>query len=43
MTFVAAFNAWTRGAGGLAGVIGNLFALRDKRPYYAAAPGPGDD
>jgi dihydrolipoamide dehydrogenase len=34
MTFVAAFNAWTRGAGGLASVIGNLFALRDKRPYY---------
>ena len=43
MTFVAAFNAWTRGAGGLGGVIGNLFALRDKRPYYAPTPGHGDD
>ncbi|HEY2629272.1 MAG TPA: dihydrolipoyl dehydrogenase [Usitatibacter sp.] len=43
ITFVAAFNAWTRGAGGLGGVIGNLFALRDKRPYTMPAAGPGDD
>ncbi|MFZ3321332.1 MAG: dihydrolipoyl dehydrogenase [Usitatibacter sp.] len=43
VTFAAAFNAWTRGAGGLAGVVGNLFALRDKRPYHAPAESHGDD
>jgi dihydrolipoamide dehydrogenase len=43
MAFVAAFNAWMRGAAGFGGVIGNLFALRDKRPYNAPAPGHGDD
>jgi len=42
MAFVAAFNAWTRGAGGFGGVVGNLFALRDKRPYYAAQTEHGD-
>ena len=43
MTFVTAFNAWMRGSGGFAGVIGKLFALRDKRPYHMPAAGPGDD
>ncbi|HEY2627899.1 MAG TPA: hypothetical protein VGI57_02170, partial [Usitatibacter sp.] len=43
MTLVTAFNAWMRGAGGLGGVLGNLFALRDKRPYNMPAAGPGDD
>jgi dihydrolipoamide dehydrogenase len=43
MTFATAFNAWMRGAGGLGGVIGNLFALRDKRPYDSPVPGHGDD
>jgi pyruvate/2-oxoglutarate dehydrogenase complex dihydrolipoamide dehydrogenase (E3) component len=43
MTFVAAFNSWMRGAGGIFGVIGNLLALRDKRPYQMPAAGPGDD
>ncbi|HUL56731.1 MAG TPA: FAD-dependent oxidoreductase [Usitatibacter sp.] len=42
MALVAAFNAWMRGAGGLGGVVGNLFALRDRRPYYAPNPEHGD-
>ena len=42
MALVAAFNAWMRGAGGLGAVVGNLFALRDKRPYYAPNPEHGD-
>jgi len=42
MALVAAFNAWMRGAGGLGAVVGNLFALRDRRPYYAPNPEHGD-
>ena len=42
MTLASAYNDWMRGAGGLGGVIGKLFALRDKRPYDAPAPGLGD-
>ena len=42
MTFAAAFNAWMRGAGGLAEVIGTLGALSDRRPYYGTAPEHGD-
>jgi pyruvate/2-oxoglutarate dehydrogenase complex dihydrolipoamide dehydrogenase (E3) component len=34
MALAEAFNDWTRGDAGLASVIGRLFALRDKRPYY---------
>ena len=43
MRFLSAFHEWTRGEGGLGGVIGNLFALRDKRPYYKTAENPGHD
>jgi dihydrolipoamide dehydrogenase len=43
MALAQAFNDWTRGDGGLGSVIGKLFALRDKRPYYPAAEAHGDD
>jgi hypothetical protein len=45
MAFATAFNQWTRGEAGLGAVIGKLFALRDKRPYYTASPAQshGDD
>jgi hypothetical protein len=38
MALATAFNQWTRGEAGLGTVIAKLFSLRDKRPYYAAAP-----
>jgi hypothetical protein len=37
MEVATAFNDWTRGDAGLGTVIGKLFALSDKRPYYDAA------
>jgi pyruvate/2-oxoglutarate dehydrogenase complex dihydrolipoamide dehydrogenase (E3) component/uncharacterized membrane protein YdjX (TVP38/TMEM64 family) len=45
MAFAAAFNEWTRGEAGLFDVLGKLFGLRDKRPYYAVEPAHahGDD
>jgi hypothetical protein len=46
MEVATAFNDWTRGDAGLGTVIGKLFALSDKRPYYAApgaAESQGDD
>jgi len=43
MALAQAFNDWTRGEAGLAGVIGKLFGLGDKRPYYQPAEGHGDD
>ena len=43
MAFATAFNDWTRGDAGLGTVVAKLFALRDKRPYYAAAESHGDD
>ncbi len=44
MDFLAAFQAWRRGEGGLGGVLGKLGALlADKRPYRAAQPAHGDD
>ncbi|HSW83585.1 MAG TPA: FAD-dependent oxidoreductase [Usitatibacter sp.] len=43
MTFVRAFNDWARGDAGFATVISKLFSLGDKRPYYAPAPGHGDE
>jgi len=43
MTFVRAFNDWTRGDAGFGTVISKLFSLGDKRPYYAPAPGHGDE
>ncbi|HRE13932.1 MAG TPA: FAD-dependent oxidoreductase [Usitatibacteraceae bacterium] len=43
MDFLAAFQDWRLGAGGLGAVIGKLGALRgDKRPYYAAAKEGGE-
>jgi pyruvate/2-oxoglutarate dehydrogenase complex dihydrolipoamide dehydrogenase (E3) component/uncharacterized membrane protein YdjX (TVP38/TMEM64 family) len=45
MAFATAFNQWTRGEAGLADVLGKLFGLRDKRPYYTVEPAHvhGDD
>jgi pyruvate/2-oxoglutarate dehydrogenase complex dihydrolipoamide dehydrogenase (E3) component/uncharacterized membrane protein YdjX (TVP38/TMEM64 family) len=43
MAVAAEFNRWTRGEGGLLAVLGKLFALKDKRPYYATAEAHGDD
>ncbi|MGE5616765.1 MAG: FAD-dependent oxidoreductase [Bacillota bacterium] len=44
MGFLSAFHAWTRGDGGLARVIGKLFSLTDKRPYYdEPVESPGHD
>jgi pyruvate/2-oxoglutarate dehydrogenase complex dihydrolipoamide dehydrogenase (E3) component len=43
MAFAQAFHDWTRGEAGLGSVIGKIFALNDKRPYYPAAQGHGDD
>jgi len=43
MEVAAAFNDWTRGEAGLGTVIGKLFSLSDKRPYYEVAQGHGDD
>jgi hypothetical protein len=43
MAFVQSFNEWTRGEAGLGAVIGKLFGLRDKRPYYEVAQTHGDD
>ena len=34
MEVAQAYNAWTRGEAGAGALIGKLFALRDKRPYY---------
>ena len=44
MTLARAFNDWTRGDGGIGGVIAKSIApLTDKRPYYEAAATHGDD
>ena len=43
MAFAQAFNDWTRGDAGFGTVLGKLFALGDKRPYYTAAQSHGDD
>ena len=43
MAFAQAFHDWTRGEAGVAGVIGKIFALSDKRPYYPVAQAHGDD
>jgi pyruvate/2-oxoglutarate dehydrogenase complex dihydrolipoamide dehydrogenase (E3) component len=44
MDFLSAFQAWRLGTAGFGGVLGKIGALTgDKRPYYAAAPGHGDD
>jgi pyruvate/2-oxoglutarate dehydrogenase complex dihydrolipoamide dehydrogenase (E3) component len=43
MAFAKAFNDWARGEAGLGTVLGKLFALKDKRPYYAVAESHGDD
>jgi pyruvate/2-oxoglutarate dehydrogenase complex dihydrolipoamide dehydrogenase (E3) component/uncharacterized membrane protein YdjX (TVP38/TMEM64 family) len=43
MAFAQAFNDWTRGDAGFGTVLGKLFALGDKRPYYEAVESHGDD
>jgi pyruvate/2-oxoglutarate dehydrogenase complex dihydrolipoamide dehydrogenase (E3) component/uncharacterized membrane protein YdjX (TVP38/TMEM64 family) len=44
MRFLAGFHDWTRGEGTLGGVVGRLFALNDKRPYYEIGQeSPGHD
>jgi len=43
MAVAQAFNDWTRGDAGLGTVIGKLFSLGDKRPYYEVAESHGDD
>jgi pyruvate/2-oxoglutarate dehydrogenase complex dihydrolipoamide dehydrogenase (E3) component/uncharacterized membrane protein YdjX (TVP38/TMEM64 family) len=44
MRFLTAFHDWTRGSGSFGGVIGQLFALKDKRPYYEIGQeSPGHD
>jgi pyruvate/2-oxoglutarate dehydrogenase complex dihydrolipoamide dehydrogenase (E3) component len=44
MAFAEAFHRWTRGEAGLGAVLGRIFALKDKRPYYGEAAGShGDD
>jgi pyruvate/2-oxoglutarate dehydrogenase complex dihydrolipoamide dehydrogenase (E3) component/uncharacterized membrane protein YdjX (TVP38/TMEM64 family) len=42
MAVAQAFNDWTRGETGVGTVLAKLFALGDKRPYYAPARGHGD-
>jgi hypothetical protein len=34
MAFAKAFNDWMRGETGFGAVLGKVFALKDKRPYY---------
>ena len=43
MAFAKAFNDWTRGDAGFGTVLGKLFALGDKRPYYEPVESHGDD
>ena len=43
MAFARAFNDWTRGDAGFGAVLGKLFSLADKRPYYGVAESPGYD
>ena len=43
MAFAEAFHRWTRGEAGIGAVLGKLFALKDKRPYYDMARSHGDD
>jgi pyruvate/2-oxoglutarate dehydrogenase complex dihydrolipoamide dehydrogenase (E3) component/uncharacterized membrane protein YdjX (TVP38/TMEM64 family) len=43
MAFAKAFNDWTRGDAGFGTVLGKVFALKDKTPYYQTAQSPGDD
>jgi hypothetical protein len=38
MAFARAFNDWTRGDAGFGSVVGKLFSLGDKRPYYELRP-----
>ena len=43
MEVAGEFNRWTRGESGLFAVLGKLFALKDKRPYYQQSEAHGDD
>ena len=43
MEVAAEYNRWTRGESGFFAVLGKLFALKDKRPYYEVQEAHGDD
>ncbi len=43
MAFAKSYNEWMRGEAGFGAVLGKVFALRDKRPYYQPAESHGDD
>jgi pyruvate/2-oxoglutarate dehydrogenase complex dihydrolipoamide dehydrogenase (E3) component/uncharacterized membrane protein YdjX (TVP38/TMEM64 family) len=43
MAFAKSFHEWTRGEAGFGAVVGKVFSLRDKRPYYEIAESHGDD
>ena len=43
MEVATAYNAWTRGESGFSSVLGKLFSLKDKRPYYEAVQSHGHD
>jgi hypothetical protein len=43
MEVATEYNRWTRGETGVFSVLGKLFALKDKRPYYETAEAHGDD
>ena len=44
MEVATEYNCWTRGETGVFSVLGKLFALKDKRPYYGkAVEAHGDD
>jgi hypothetical protein len=43
MAFAQAFHDWTRGEAGFGSLVGKIFALNDRRPYYPAPQSHGDD
>jgi dihydrolipoamide dehydrogenase len=43
MGFATAYNEWTRGERSALSVFARIFALADKRPYYAPMEAHGDD
>jgi hypothetical protein len=43
MEVAAEYNRWTRGESGFFSVLGKVFALKDKRPYYETREAHGDD
>jgi pyruvate/2-oxoglutarate dehydrogenase complex dihydrolipoamide dehydrogenase (E3) component len=43
MEVATEYNRWMRGEASMFAVVGKLFALKDKRPYYEPAESPGHD